>query len=665
MRKRFLLLGIILSLSILSIVTIGSAQDAVADDVTLIGNNQAIRSLNESKTSEILTSAGEKATLEINDAIVENDRVLIRFLIWGLSHDWEQKIADENRLYGNYLPVAEFGIPSGKWLTPSSGSHFSLVNNGDTLIIAGLLEFLTDEIPEIGSFDFNQIPFDLEPLQEGAVIVLEFTEGDSRQRKNLSDLSDTKLGITFSLMNSAQTPSISMIQPAVSLERKDESLSRIGWVTVKRNDGKKYALSRGYPYGFNITDDSRFIIGNAYTFPAITESDPLTVSMDYVYLTRDISGQFKISFQQPLNPGAHENLDIRIPLDEFQTRITGYSVYTQISENHEIPTLRLFMETDEALSKINLSIAGTEYASASSTCGFIPESDQFACDLNLQTTDIAELTLNYDSIEYRIDGNWAFEWHPIPLTVNQKEPEFEPISLDLDYSDIYDNAEPAFIEAVKKMEALSANLISKGGWILQRSETRLGIAGRDHPALIDHAQKNLQMTDIIEETWDQVLKDGTVINNITIVKNHSNQIISGTWNSGSTQIVLPQGLLVNNQSNSSAYAYRFSYGSDFYSLSETNAQLIERKDCEFDKIPAWCYSFTHALKVSEDSENSPQNIYRFWIDKESGQILQKQIECQLNGAAAPLEICVLRKTLDVTQMDELNPEIKETIESIL
>jgi hypothetical protein len=645
-------------------VTTGYAQDVAADDVTLIGNNQAIRSLNESKTSDIFTSTGEKATLEINDAIVENDRILIRFLIWGLSHDWEQKITDQNRLYGNYLPIAELGIPSGKWLTPGSGSRISLVDNGNTLIIAGLLEFLTDEKPETVSFDFNQIPFDLEPLQEGAVIVLEFSEGDSHERKSLSENNDTKFGVTFSLLNSAQTPDISMIQPAISLGREDESLSRIGWVTVKQNDGKKYVLSRGYSYGFNITDDSRFVTGNAYTFPAIAESDPLTISMDYVYLTRNISGQFNISFQQSLNPGTHGSLNIRIPMDEFQTRITGYSVYNAVSEDHEIPTLRLFIETEDALSKINLSIEGTEYTSAPSTCGFIPESDQFACDVILHTTDISELVLNYDSIEYRIDGNWSFEWHPIPLTIYQKDPEPEPIPVELDFSGIYNNAEPTFIEAVKKMEILSDDLSSKGGWILQRSETRLGIAGGDYPVLIDHAQKDLQMTNVIEETWDQIQEDGAVINNITIIKNLSNQIISGTWNTGDAQIVLPQGLLVNSQGYNSGYAYHFSYGSDFYSLYGTNAQLIKREDCELDNESVWCYYFSHSLKVSENSEYSPQNNYQFWIDKESGKILQKQIECQLNGVDAPLEMCVFRKTLEVTHLDELTPEIKEFIESL-
>ncbi|MHC1771395.1 MAG: hypothetical protein AB9907_06575 [Flexilinea sp.] len=664
MRKRFLLSGIMITLSVFCIVTIGYAQDVAADDVTLIGNNQAIRSLNESKTSDILTSAGEKATLEINDAIVENDRILVRFLIWGLSHDWEQKITDQNRLYGNYLPIAELGIPSGKWLTPGSGSRISLVDDGNTMIIAGLLEFLTGEKPETVSFDFNQIPFDLEPLQEGAVIVLEFSEGDSHERKSLSENNDTKFGVTFSLLNSAQTPDISMLQPAISLGREDESLSRIGWVTVKRKDGKKYVLSRGNSYGFNITDDSRFVTGNAYTFPAIAESDPLTISMDYVYLTRNTSGQFNISFQQSLNPGTHGSLNIRIPMDEFQTRITGYSVYNAVSEDHEIPTLRLFMETEDALSKINLSIEGTEYTSAPSTCGFIPESDQFACDVILHTTDISELVLTYDSIEYRIDGNWSFEWHPIPLTIYQKDPEPEPIPVELDFSGIYNNAGPTFIEAVKKMEILSDDLSSKGGWILQRSETRLGIAGGDYPVLIDHAQKDLQMTNIIEETWDQIQEDGAVINNITIIKNLSNQIISGTWNTGNAQIVLPQGLLVNSQGYNSGYAYHFSYGSDFYSLYGTNAQLIKREDCELDNESVWCYYFSHSLKVSENSEYSPQNNYQFWIDKESGKILQKQIECQLNGVDAPLETCVFRKTLEVTHLDELTPEIKEFIESL-
>jgi hypothetical protein len=41
-------------------------------------------SLKENKTAEILTSADEKAVIEINDGIVTEGSILIRFIVWGL-----------------------------------------------------------------------------------------------------------------------------------------------------------------------------------------------------------------------------------------------------------------------------------------------------------------------------------------------------------------------------------------------------------------------------------------------------------------------------------------------------------------------------------------------------------------------------------------------------
>jgi len=653
---------LILSLSLF----IRSVDALDADDVTLIGKNEALFSLKENKTAEILTSADEKAVIEINDGIVNEGSILIRFIVWGLPQSWESKISDQNRLNGSYLPIAELGIPSGEWLTPGSGSHFSFINQGDTLIIAGLLEFLTNETPEIVSFDFNQIPFDEQPLKEGAVIVLDFEAGDSRQRIEKKSVIDEKSGVFFSLLNTAQTPEISMIQPALSVSRTDEQISRVGWVSLSQSDGKKYVLKRDYAYGFNIADDDRFMVNNSYIFQPIHDAEPRTISLDFVYVKRKSAGEVKLSLEAISEEQPFIALDIPLSLDEFSARISGYSIYQDTAEDHHtIPTLRLFMDSEGPVSSINFSTGDSDSELMPAVCGFLPETEQFACDVPLLSMDQTELTLNYDSFEYRIDGNWSFQWNPFPIPARDQTSEQTVLPYKMDSMNFYDGSDPEVEKTVKKIQEFSAALSSKSGWILQRYETKISIAGGDYPDLIDHSQKNTQMNHIIEESWDQIQPDGTVLSNISLVRNLSGQIISGTWNLADRQIVLPQGLLIQNQGYNTGYVYPFVYGSDFYTLFRTNAKIVEQKECEYENRSAWCYRFFHTLGSAKDIGNLPENSYLFWIEQKTGKILQKQIDCQLNGIDQPSETCVVRKTLEIRHSDDLDSEIRNLIESFI
>ncbi|HOW06599.1 MAG TPA: hypothetical protein PLQ28_02110, partial [Flexilinea sp.] len=272
LKKSFFLFLFLISLISQIHPAFAESEPIKSDDVTLIGINDAIYSLTEAKTAEIITADQLHATLEVNDVIVEKDRVLVRIIIWGLPVTWGDKVIDQNRIYGSYLPVAELGIPSGKWLTPSSGSRYSLLSNGNTLVIAGLLEFLTDEQPSVVSFNFNQIPFDMEILSEGSTMILELEKGDHQERSERPSLSDQKDGVVVSLMNTAQTTKTTMIQPGFATIREDESISKIGWIKVERSDGKKYLLTRTDPYGFNLSDDSKTILVDSYTFMPLSSS---------------------------------------------------------------------------------------------------------------------------------------------------------------------------------------------------------------------------------------------------------------------------------------------------------------------------------------------------------------------------------------------------------
>ena len=666
MKRNIFISGCFSLLFIIFSLFIQSVNAYNADDVTLIGRNQVSFSLKENKTAEILTTTNDKVVIEINDGIITEGRILIRFIIWGLPQNWDTKINDQNRLNGSYLPTAELGIPSGEWLTPGSGSRFSLINQGDTLIVAGLLEFLTKETPDIVSFDFNQIPFDDQPLKEGAIIQLDFEAGDSRQRIEKKGVSDEKYGVSFSLLNTAQTPSISMIQPAVSLSRKDEQVSRVGWVSLSQNDGKKYVLNRDFVYGFNIADDNRFIVSNSYLFSALHDAEPRTISLDYIYVKRSIAGKINLSLETMAISQSFKKLDVPLPLDEFSSKISGYSIYEDKTEDqHTVTTLRLLLDTDSSVSFISFSVSGSDSEFMPAVCGFLPDSEQFACDVPLVSLDQTDLTLQYNSFEYRIDGNWAFEWNPLPIP--ESDPSNDQIvqPYNMGSMDFYTGSDPEVKKIENKIQVFSEALSAKSGWIVQRYETHLSISGGNYPDLVDHSQKYAQMNHIVEESWDQIQSDGAVISNISLVRDLSGRIISGTWNLADRQIVLPQGLLIQNQGYNTGYVYPFTYGSDFFALFKTNAEIVERKDCEFENHPAWCLQFFHTLGSADNSGNAPENSYFFWIDQETGKILLKQIDCQLNGIDQPLETCVMRKTLEIRFSEDLDSEIKNMIESFI
>ena len=125
----------------------------------------------------------------------------------------------------------------------------------------------------------------MEILSEGSTMILELEKGDHQERSERSPLSDQKDGVVFSLMNTAQTTKTTMIQPGFATIREDESISKIGWIKVERSDGKKYLLTRTDPYGFNLSDDSKTILVDSYTFMPL-QVPTAENRLDYVYVKR-------------------------------------------------------------------------------------------------------------------------------------------------------------------------------------------------------------------------------------------------------------------------------------------------------------------------------------------------------------------------------------------
>ncbi len=638
-----------------------SATDLPSADVTMIGINQAIFSLQQALKTSLTTVANEQATLEINDAIVEKDRILVRFFVWGLPYTWEEKVSDNSRVYGSYLPVAELGTPAGVWLTPSSGSRFSLLSNGNELVIAGLLEFLTEEQPQVVSFNFNQIPFDTEPLAEGAAIVLNLQKGDAQQRLPQPQLSQRSGTVEMFLMNTAQTPEISMLQPGFKLSRQDETLTKVGWFAVERTDGARYLLTRNDPYGFNLANDQSYLLRNAYLFSAMHTNDPLRLTLDYVYLSRNKTDQISIRLSKIPEIGDRFQLNIPLKLDEFEAKIEGYQIFAQAHEQHEHPILRLFLSADPRISQIRFQ-AATELIA--SECGFLPDSNQFACDVPLLAMTSADIDLAIHGFEYRLDGNWEINWTP---NVIHWTPDAEPqtiLPMTYDLSETYAKADDEVREAADLMQKLSDKLSARAGWIYEKTRQQTGIPNANHPDLILHEMKDEYATTIINEKWIQLGADGEIISLISLIRNTDERLLYGSWNLPDMEILLPQGLKVSSRSNASSVAYL--YGGDFFSLLGTSAIFLNRETCELDGAPAWCYFFEHSLQQnSEESANPFLNRYQFWIQPDTGKILKKQVDCNLDGQNTPIVPCVTIETLALENREKLDTEVQNLIEAIV
>lgn len=631
---------------------------AQADDVTMIGSNQGIYFLTDEIQEKIKTSDNITATLQIEDAIVEKDRVLIRFFVWGLPEEWGSHVTDLSRTEGHYLPVAEAGTSGGEWLTPSSRSRYSLLSSNGELIVAGLLEYITREQPQILALNFNQIPFDFEPLAEGVSTVLHFSKEIDRERQKINSLSVTKNDVTMTLLHTAQTEGSTMVQPSISLKHENETLTQYGWVTVKASDGRQYALRRDYPYGFNLTDDILFSTGNAYTFAPVTTESPLTISLDYIYVQRSIPENtitLDIQTKKSFTP-------IKLPLDDFSAVITGAAEYSETVEKEEIPVLRLFIDTDPEISAINFyEEMDSDSGVIQAECGIITDTDDFACDIQLQSDQQEKATLKYKSFDYRIDGPWEINWTPVPIDAGElyeaptKTPY--PSGTEMNMRDYFSTADDEVLEVLDLMDERSRVLSQREGWIIQKTEINKAIPGGDFPALIPHSKKDKQINHVIQETYDWVNSEGILGDAITLLRNvETGEIIQGNWYFDTSQIVLPQMLFLNNSSFPSIQT-RFHYGSEFLSLLDTSAEYRGRTETLINGIHCWKYSFHESLMETAEEIPTPSIDLNFTISIETGIILESVIRCSLNGNNSSITDCVTKKTIEVS----FQPQLPDTL----
>lgn len=530
--------------------------------MTLIGDREVISSLETGFSAGVKTSKGEAVTLQISDGVVLSDRVLIRFAVTGLPDGWEDRVTDEARLYGEYLPVAELGTPGGEWLTPSSASRYFFLSNGKSRAVSGLLEFRTLEAPGIVSLNFNQLPFDTQPLSEGYVFTLNFSAGISTKRASGTIADDGKNGLIFSVRNTAETPEFAMIQPAVRMLREDETLSRFGWITIDDDAGNRYAVTRGSLYGFNLSDDGTWSPAHAYVFTPPTEAIPLTVCMDHAYVLRecDLSLSFDID-------GLNGKADISFASDGFTFRLTGWSYFSREEEGHEVPLLRLFVEAPQSVSAIGFHQTGSLYENQPAECGLLSDGS-FACDITVEDYKTGKAGFTVDSFEYRIDGPWGVTWIPSGMGNGTTRDLTENITvIGQEPYPVIETGTESLDDICLKMDALSKNLTAKEGWVLQRTETLIETASEIMPELIPHQQFPEQKKSLTE-TFFHIRADGTVNETVTVSgDSETEDLLSAVWGLKGTQVILPQAL--RSEGNSyTKYAIPYVYDSDFLSLIE-------------------------------------------------------------------------------------------------
>lgn len=656
-------------LSLFALISVSSLflpSNAGAEDVTLIGPNEALYSLGDPLNAEVTTTENVVAKLEIADVIVEETRVLVRFFVHGISPAWAVKITDPKRVGGDYLPVMELGLPSGEWETPTTASRYSLTVTEDDLVVAGLAEFLTDEKADFMILNFNQIPFDLAPLAEGASFPLFLLEGDNKQRSPIANpMSVTADGITLSLLNVAESPNISMFQPGITVERPGEYLSGIGWFSLTAADGRSVVLERDIGYGFNLSNDGRYFLRNCYYFNANRVPGPLTIGLDKVYVTRLINGSEPVTWASATKVGERGELNIPLPLGSFDARITEYEIFAarRTDENHRHAFVRLWFDVPEAVTAIHFGDVAGELNLASD-CGVDPSDGRFACDVPIFTTLDYDMILYPYSFEYTVKPELNIEWTPVRYTKkNTIRQEFRPIHYDFSELTGLAETDPRLDETVRAVLNRGYLLRERPGWIVQESLIQNEIPNPNFPALINRAVQQLQPFAYRSIVYDQVDASGNVVETVSLQQDPNGKLINGSWTTADFQISLPRGYrLDSGNALISGYSYPYVYAQDFLALAGSPSRLESVKDCRAADRDAACFTFIQSLLENPSADNLKETIrLKYAIDRENGALLRSETMCLLNEDDRALSSC----SVTTVERSEWIPELPDDVRALL
>ena len=645
MNRSFFLFSVLFLL--FTLTGIISAQN---DDITLMGNIFPIYRLDNPFSKSVVTSDNDSLTVTVSDVAVESERVLIRFYTADLPESWKDKISDDTRLYGSYLPVAEIVLNDGSILTPSSASKYSLLEYSGRLIIGGLLVFPTDKIPMAFYLNFNQIPFDTKPLSEGFSEAVILKEAENKE-KTLSDpVSDIENDLELTLTAAAQTSELTMLQPAVHLRNSNDILSKFGWISIKdRADGRKFAVTRGNLYGFNLTDDSYYAPAHAYIFKPIHENTTLDISMDYAYVVRSFMNPYKSTIDLK---GKKQTV-----LLENEDFLLTVSAATSFPEEDKI---RVYIQTNgKQIADISFLFPDLSYViTPAVSCGFENETASFACDIffNDISFPTEELTVEVDAIEYRLDGPWHFEWTPVRMDEPDEKPDQIneiPIPYTYDSPRRADQPDPVqnIFDIISNREL---DILNTPGWIHESYELVYEFTGSNHQDLIQVDQFEQYLTHYISDAWYSVGDDSKINEIVTITRDAGNKkIYSAQVRKTDSTLDLLHALL---SKTSQPVELSFNCFSDFKDLAESSAVFDGYDDCGDAEEDRQCLYFYQSLSGIPDSRNS-QNI-TFEFDKNTGFLLTETIAYRSAG----LELA--KTTLALEKRDSLPEEILLLMDAI-
>ncbi len=628
--KRFFLLLLVAFLMV-------QAAAARSDDITLMGNISPLFYLEKAFSEKVTTSDQTELTVDISDIAVNEDHVYVRFFITDVPQSMKSCITDDTRLYGSYLPTAEILTSENKILTPSSASRYSFLEYNSRLIIGGLMVFDTDQEPQAFYLNFNQIPFDTKPLQEGFSKAVILSPAKNGIYSGTEQAIATSNGLTFSLTSTAQTNEFTMIQPSVQMERKDETFSKFGWVTFQdAADGKRFAVTRGNLFGFNLTDDSSYSPGHAYVFSSVTEETPVLITMDQAYVRRTFENPYsvKIDFSQDSNQILCHDDGCKLILKDVV-----------ISKTDE--QIRLYFSSEDlTVSDISFTFPmNTGPAEPRVFCGVDTKSDRFACDLYFHEIDFPGevLDLEIKAIEYLKKGPWTIKWTPVPMEIVPDTRNSDTFSFPSVFGR-RPQEDRQQSESVRKVlaaiESQSKELCAREGWIHERFLLDYQFRSGHTQELIPVDQAEQYFTRYISETWYHIDREGHITEQLAVIRDpETHAIISARQLTDKRLLDLVHALVVTTD-NAPDPQYRCF--EDFIGITESAALFTGESACVLNGTDAICLEFYQALNGVSGSTGS-QNI-TFYINPGDLYINQEKIDYDLGALSMTKTTQVIEKT---------------------
>lgn len=622
---------------------------AQSDDITTMGSVSPLFYLENAFREEVLTASGEKLAVEVSSIVVEAEQVLIRFFISDLSEAWRSKITDEYRLYGSYLPVAELVTDDGSFLTPSSASRYSLLEFNGRLILGGLMCFKTDKTPQAFYINFNQIPFDTRPLSEGFTKAVILSTAPAAFNSSGERLSDTHNGLEFTLTATAQTAEASMLQPAVRMERADELFSKFGWITISDTaDGKRFTVTRGNLYGFNLADDTEYSPAHAYVFAPVMGDSPLMISMDHAYVVRSFDPARKAVIRLDGNEESGLLND-----EAFHLKVTN--VEMQPADDR----IRLTIDSGGAqVADISFKFSGLLGARQPAvTCGIDPDSGNFACDMIFEDISfpVNTLTVEIDAIEYCKEGPWDLTWTPVPMAEEQKKSAAAQ-QMEFPYTSRYplEKEQPPEVQSVlENLGQCSTALLQTPGWIRESYELDYQFTDDSTRELIGTDQFANYLTHYITDTWYHAGEDSKIHEILTMIRQpESGEIISAQLQKQESSLDLIHALFTRTDQ---AVDLSFSCFADFRDIARSSALFLSGEGCEGDGT-ARCLNFVQSLSGQANDANSQYTTFR--LDPDNSFIRQETIRY------ARMALILTKTTLNLEKADKLPDDLLHLMDTV-